>query len=96
MTHKLFSIRDAKGDMFHPPFLQKTAGEAERTFTTLVKKPDTMFFAYPEDYDLYYLGEFDDRTGKMQLLDSPQHQIKAIHLLVQPGPVNPPNPDAPF
>lgn len=82
MIQKLYSVRDSKAGIFHPPFPQKTHGEAERTFASTVRNKDTSLHAYPDDYDLYYLGEFDDNSGKMDLLDSPQHVVKAVQLML--------------
>lgn len=80
MELKVYSIRDAKGEIFHPPFYKKTHGEAERDFTTLVGDQNGMVSKYPEDFDLWYLGTFDDQTGKFNALETPQHVIKAIQI----------------
>lgn len=77
---KLYSIRDHKGDFFQVPFAQKTHGEAERTFYGLVNDEKTNLNKYPEDYDLYYIGEFNDHTGKVVVLDTPQHMQKAVNV----------------
>lgn len=80
MRLKLYSIRDSKGEVFHPPFYQKTHGEAERSFNKLVHDEKSMIAQYPEDYDLYFHGEFDDQTGIFETLQTPQHIIKAVML----------------
>jgi len=84
MTLKIFSIRDSKGECYQQPFFRKMHGEAERDFKTLINKGDNQVSMYPEDYDLYYLGEFNERTGCSKLLDTPQHVAKAISLLKRP------------
>jgi len=78
MELKAFSIRDTKSEVFNTPFFQKTHGEAERSFRELVKNPDSMPGKYPEDYDLYYLGTYDDQNGLISPLPTPQHLIKAV------------------
>lgn len=78
MELKMFSIRDSKGEIFNTPFYSKTHGEAERNFHQLVKDEKSTVSKYPEDFDLYYLGTYDDNTGVTKSLDSPQHVIKAI------------------
>lgn len=83
MNHKVYSVRDSKGEAYLPPFLQKTHGEAERSFKDLANNKDTFIAKYPEDYDLYWLGEFDDQSGKYMPLDTPQHMIKAIQVINQ-------------
>lgn len=81
MLLKLFTVRDSKAEIYGPIIQQKTMGEAERTFTALANDKSSSPGMYPEDYDLFYLGEFDDNSGKMKLLDSPQHVVKAIQLV---------------
>ena len=65
MVLKTFTIRDSKGEFYSPPFFQKTHGEAERSFKQLVQDQQSQVSKFPEDYDLYYIGEFDDNTGKL-------------------------------
>lgn len=78
MLLKAFTIRDTKAEVFNTPFFQKTHGEAERSFKKLATDPQSMVGQYPDDYDLYYIGEYDDQTGKLIVTDSPQHVAKAI------------------
>jgi len=79
MQLKIFSIRDSKGEVFNTPFFQKTHGEAERTFRELVNDPQSMLFKYPDDFDLYFVGEYDNQKGVVKPLDTPQHILKAIN-----------------
>lgn len=83
MELKAFSIRDAKAEIFNPPFYKKTHGEAERDFKTLVNDPKSQVYLYAEDYDLYFIGVYDDNTGKFMSLDTPQHLVKAVQLKEQ-------------
>lgn len=78
---KIFSIRDSKAEYFAPPFFQQNHALAERMFRTATNDPQSQVNKYPQDFDLYYLGTYDDQTGKIQVLDSPEHVIKAIHLV---------------
>lgn len=79
MTKKIYSIRDSKSEIFNLPFFQNTHGEAERSFRETANDPKTLLNKYPEDYDLYYLGEYDESTGKLDVKESAEHIIKAIH-----------------
>lgn len=83
MIQKMFTIRDAKAESFHNPFFQLSHGEAERSFRTAVNDEKTQLHKYPEDFDLYYLGEFDTNNGTFQSLDTPQHVIKAVQCIKQ-------------
>lgn len=78
-TFKVYSIRDAKGDFFGNPFFKRSHGEAERDFHLACNDEKSMLSKFPEDYDLYYLGEFEDKSGKFKPLDTPQHMLKAVH-----------------
>lgn len=80
MLLKIYSIRDSKAEVFNQPFFQKTHGEAERNFMSLVQDEKSTVWKYPDDFDLYYLGDFDDQTGKLTKLDTPQHIAKAVML----------------
>lgn len=82
MTRKVYSIFDSKADVFHSPFFNSTHGEAERNFKTAVNDPKTSFNKYPDDFDLYYLGEYNDTTGQFEnLKKTPEHIQKAILLV---------------
>lgn len=81
MRLKIYSIRDGKGDFFNTPFFQRTTGEAERTFENLTKDTATFVSKYPDDYDLFYIGDFDDQTGQITNLVSPVHICKANSLI---------------
>lgn len=78
MILKIFSIRDTKAESYGVPFFQPTEGEAERSFRTAVNDPKSKLSLYPEDFDLFYLGVYDDATGKATWEKTPQHRIKAL------------------
>lgn len=78
MRLKVYSVRDSKGGIYHPPMFLRSHGEAERAFNQVAKDTTKQIGQYPEDYDLFYLGEYDDTDGKLHPLDSPSHIIKAV------------------
>lgn len=80
MQLKVFAIRDTKSEMYGQPFFQHSAGEAERSFKTLVNDEKSLQNKYPEDYDLYELGTYDDTVGKIIGHDTPHHVVKAVQL----------------
>lgn len=80
MQLKVYSIRDSKAELFNQPFHKNTHGEAEREFDRLVKDTNSFVHKYPDDFDLYYIGEFDDQKGVYKSLDTPQHIVKAAML----------------
>lgn len=78
---KMYSIRDSKGEFYSQPFVKNTHGEAERDFQSLANDEKSQVAQYPEDFDLYFLGEYDNITGKITPQDSPQHVQKAVNAL---------------
>lgn len=70
---KLYSIRDLKVNAFAPPMHLQTEAQARRLFSTEVNRKDekNMLYLHPEDYDLYYHGEFDEEQGTFNTLSVP-------------------------
>lgn len=83
MQQKVFAIKDQKAEVFLQPFFRKTHGEAERDFRTLVADQKSMINKYPDDYDLYFIGTYDDQEGAITRLDTPQHVIKAANIVAE-------------
>jgi len=82
MQLKVFAVRDSKTQTYGQPWFQQTVGEAERSFKTLVNDEKSMPNKYPEDFDLYELGSYDDQTGVVVGRETPTHVAKAIALKV--------------
>lgn len=64
MKLKAFSVRDAATEVFTRPFFMLTKAEAIRTFTKESNDSNSQLFQHPLDYHLFYLGDFDQDTGK--------------------------------
>ncbi len=77
-TLKMFSIRDIKGEIFNPPFFSRSHGDAERNFTQAARDPKTTISQFPQDYDLYYIGEYDDASGRVIQTDPPKLIMNAV------------------
>jgi len=81
MVLRVYSIRDAKAEVYNTPWFAKTHGEAERSFQQLTRDGKSTVNQFPEDYDLYYLGQYDDQTGTFEPVDTPQHMLKAAAVI---------------
>lgn len=77
MKQKVFCVRDAKVEAYLKPFFVRTLGEAERAFTDMANNQDTQIGKYPTDFALYYLGVYDDESGKFGT-GEPQHCMNAV------------------
>lgn len=62
-TLKVVAIRDRMQDAYMQPWFVPTIGMAIRAFQDEINKPDNPLNAHPEDYDLYYIAEFDNNHG---------------------------------
>lgn len=80
MELKMFSIRDSKGAIYNQPMFARSHGEAERAFQTEAQNTNSMINKFPEDFDLFFIGTYDDQTGKVDPLPTPQHIVKAADL----------------
>lgn len=67
MITKMFSVFDSKAAFFGNPFYEQREESAIRTFGDAVNDPNpkNMWNAHPEDYSLFYVGEFDSDTGEI-------------------------------
>lgn len=70
MKLKIYSVYDKKSMVYHPGQYCHNDGHAMRFFAMQFQNPDTVMGKYPEDFDIYRIGEFDDATG---LLSSDQN-----------------------
>lgn len=64
---RIFTVYDTKASIYGQPFYAVTDGIALRMFSDAVNNnsPDNALNRYPEDFTLYYIGEFDDATGSV-------------------------------
>jgi hypothetical protein len=70
----IVSIKDRAADAYGRPAYVATEGVAIRQFSDEVNRAseDNQIYVHPDDFDLYYLGTFDDNTGAFDLLASPK------------------------
>ncbi len=70
MIMKICTIYDAKGEAFFQPMFFQSVAQAERSFQDATAKPDSDIGMHPEDYSLFLVGEFDQRTGQITVLEA--------------------------
>ena len=69
---KAFAVRDVKAEGFNTPFFQQTFGLAERSLTDAMSDEKNPAARHKADYSLYYLGEFDQKTGIIHVEAEPK------------------------
>lgn len=72
MKFVMLSVLDLKARAFIPPFCVTNVAVGARVFAQNVNMQDSAISKNPEDYNLYYLGTWDDETALFQPLDAPE------------------------
>ena len=60
---KIFVIKDEKSGAYYDPFTMGNTVDAQRTFMQAMKTEKSMISQYPEDFNLYNIGEYDELKG---------------------------------
>ena len=63
MIHQIYSIYDSKAEVHTLPFFQPREAQAIRQFSDWCNDPKHTFGLHPEDYTLFYSGEYDDESS---------------------------------
>lgn len=74
MKIRLYSIKDRLLGAFLAPFCARADVEAVRQLRATMQDPQMAksgLVTSPQDYDLYYVGTFDDETGAIDLGNNP-------------------------
>lgn len=71
---KLYSVRDIATGTYANPFAQQSHAAAIRSFKQLAndKQSQNMVAQFPSDYELYYVGRFDQDTGRLEEEQAPE------------------------
>lgn len=80
MIYPVFSIKDIKGD-FWSPRIEQNEASARRSFAHMVNEDHTLLGFAPDDFELYYIGDFDSNTGAMRPLAMPEFVVRGIELV---------------
>lgn len=88
---KVYGIRDLKAGSMNPAYYFNTHGQAEREFHKLTNHADSAVFRYPEDYQLFYLANYDEMSGQFHpLKNGPELVCDAASLKSKPEQSGPP------
>ena len=63
MVLKVYSVFDTKANCFNAPFFVSNDNLAKRNFVTLRDDPLSTVNKFPDDFQLFDLGSYDDLTG---------------------------------
>lgn len=81
----LFSIFDKKASAFGSVMMAPNDGLMCRTIEENVSGSGHTLARFPEDFDLYELGSFDDSTGRLVAADQPRFVCNLAVVLSKKG-----------
>ncbi len=67
MKQKMFTVLDTKAMAYLPPFFLPNEAVAKRVFGDMATDQTHQFGKHPEDFSMYYLGEFEDMTSVVEI-----------------------------
>lgn len=71
MILKIFSCFDSKIGSYGKPFFVRSVGEALREYVQVSNDDSTMIGKHPQDFCLFHIGNFDDETASIEMLECP-------------------------
>lgn len=80
MRTNVYSVFDRAAAAYLHPYNQVNHASAIRSFGQACRSDAHQFAQYPEDYTLFYIGEFDEQTGKLHPI-TPEKIISALEFL---------------
>lgn len=63
MLIRLYSVYDRVAQIYAEPFTAVNDATAARSFTIAQASPESMLYAAPADFQLWYLGSIDNSSG---------------------------------
>lgn len=80
---RLFTVKDQVSNTYIKPFALPTKRDAIDGFRRVVNEEESPYNKHPQDYFLYELGSFDERTGKIEILPESIMIAPAVDLLTK-------------
>lgn len=74
---QLYSVFDTKVGAYASPFVARTKGEAIRSFQQACGDDSLPFKRNPGDYQLFFVGGWDDNNGRLLPLEKPERVVGA-------------------
>ena len=88
MNRQMYVIHDTASGVFDLPFCMRSEAEAIRAFTDACVSADGMIGKHPEHFQLFYVGAYDDNTGKIDSV-APRHVANGIELVAKARRIEP-------
>jgi hypothetical protein len=66
---KVYTVHDGAAGAYLEPFFCRSHAEAIRSFSGAVNGADHIFNQHPDDFHLFYIGDYDEDTGVISSSD---------------------------
>ena len=66
MIKKMFAIKDVKMNIYMEPWFRRDVPLAIRDFRQIANDDKNQINQYPQDFELWELGQLDDETGEFK------------------------------
>jgi len=77
---KLYSIYDRKMNVYMTPMYVTDIIEVTRQIYRALQDENSLLSQFPEDYEIYFLGEWHENHGLHKSLDKPQFELNITSL----------------
>lgn len=75
---RLYSVYDSKAEQFSPPQTYHNDMLALRGFEAIVNDDKMLIKKYPEDFSLYYVGNFSDTDGRYHVEHCDESRVPVL------------------
>jgi len=82
MVKQVYSFQDSKVCVYHPPMVLLNDAEARRLASDVVADQQTPMSKHPSDFRLVRIGEYDDYSGKLSPLASPEFVCECSEFVI--------------
>lgn len=83
MINNVYAIFDIKSESYTQPSFMQNDAVARRSVHHLIENPGSTYHSHPEDYTLYNLGTYDERTGTFDLLTDYYPVAKFLDIIAE-------------
>lgn len=66
MKLKVFTVYDSKIEAYMQPFYMQSKGQAIRAWSDTIQDEKTQFNKHPEDFTLFEIADYDEKSGKFE------------------------------
>lgn len=71
MTLEVFAVYDSTVALYSKPFYSRSKGEALRSWVHIANDSESSIYKNPEDYTLFHMASFEEKTGLFTNLEQP-------------------------